>query len=638
MRKTLTATAALMLSIGATAAVIVPPLPPPSVEQIASSYTNFDIDGDGIREINSISLMDFEPAIPLGTGVQGLALVLVEPRLLASPSGTMNATVRNHLINHRDDLVREGYRTRFLLADVYHGAQHQDGRTLLAMRRFVRSVYSSYATLKGVTLVGSFPEATLFRRVLFRAVEEGKQFLVLHPERINPRADIVLSDLDGNWESLYQLVGNNEHLKVEIPNGVPFPYIPWPLSSQTLTGTVREFENVHWEDIFYLREDFVDRLTSVSGVGGPVSVSIRSVAQRHPELTATDLARTNPLARAEIAVSRIDARGIAINPTMAPDRMGNLPVERFGRAPLDANGRPQALEFNAVPPYEFSAPRMLWGRDPLLEQRVIADYFDRNHQHRIGVAHASQYRTSAVTELNSGLISPWSMNQELRKADPAGFQLSTEYEQATMFSYIMSLREPSVLRGIASHSNGWGSQFADIHNPALIALALGGTAFDWELSSSNGRWLYTPSAKFIGGWADWKLGRSLWSNQTLAYTGQSFYMHDGCSITVPDGNEPDMSYDDAQYGERNNADSILFFQNGLALMGRGKVFYDTPAGYTSAVAAAGGRFGYGWRGTFIADSNNAALKPGSNADGRVLSNKKAYFWDLRGDWTVKLKY
>lgn len=409
------------------------------------------------------------------------------------------------------------------------------------------------------------------------------------------------------------------------------------MNSQTLTGTVRGFANVYWEDIFYLREDFVDRLTSVNGIGDNVSVRITSTAQRHPELTTADRSLPNPIARAEIMVSRIDAKGVSVNPVFL-DRFGNTLRDRFGNEPLDTNGRPQALEFDRTIPYEFSAPLLQWRHDPLLEQRVIADYFDRNHSHRMGVAHASQYRTSAVTEANSGLISPWLMNQELRKADPTGLQTSVEFDQANMFMYIMSLREPSVLRGIASHSNALGSQFADVHNPYLIELALGGTPFAWEQTSTNGRWQFTPSAASIGGWADWKVARSLWSNKTLLYTGQSFYFHDGCSITVPDENWPNMSYDDKDYGFKNNADSILFYQNGLALMGRGKVFYDTPAGFTSAVNAAGGRFGYGWRATFITEGNNAALKPGTNADARVLNNKKSYFWDLRGDWTVKLKY
>lgn len=632
MQKVLLCALGLVLGTAAGAATA----PPPSVAQIASAYQNFDIDGDGIREINALSLMDFEPATPLG-GSQGLAIVLVDPRLLSSSSGELNATVRNHLINHRDDLVREGYAPRFLLADLYRGAQHQDGRTLLAVRRFLNSVRTWYPGLKGVTLVGSFPEATLFRRVLFRSVENGKQFLVLHPERINPRADIVLSDLDGNWESLYQLVGNNEFLKVEVPNTVTFPRITWPLSSQTLTGTVRTFENVFWEDIFYLREDYVDRTTAVSGIGSAVTVRINSTAQRHPELTSADRALANPIARPEIMVSRIDAKGIAVNPYFR-NRFGATLLDRNGRGPLDANGRPQALEFDRVIPYDMSPPTMRWQHDPLLEQRIITDYFDRNHQHRLGVAHASQYRTSGVTEANSGLRSPWVMNQELRKADPTGLQPSIEYDQANMFMYIMSLREPSVLRGIASHSNAQGSQFADVNNPYLIELALGGTPFAWQQTSLDNRWQFTPSAASVMGWADWKIGRSLWTNKTLAFTGQSFYIHEGCSIIVPDENFPNMSYDDADYGFKNNADSILFYQNGLALLGRGKVFWDSPTGYTSAIAAAGGRFGYGWQGMFASAGNDATLRPGTNADVRVFNNKKPYFWDLRGDWTVKLKY
>ena len=101
MQKVLLCALGLVLGTAAGAATA----PPPSVAQIASAYQNFDIDGDGIREINALSLMDFEPATPLG-GSQGLAIVLVDPRLLASSSGELNATVRNHLIVSNESSIK----------------------------------------------------------------------------------------------------------------------------------------------------------------------------------------------------------------------------------------------------------------------------------------------------------------------------------------------------------------------------------------------------------------------------------------------------------------------------------------------------------------------------------------------------
>ncbi len=600
------------------AALIVKPAPPPTIQSIATRFNGYDLNADGIHEINSFTLPDFEPAAALGTGTAGTALVLVDPRLLNSSSPGMNAAIRSHLINHRDDLVREGYRTRVLIADLYRGAVHQDGRTLMAVRRFLRELRLAYPSLKGVTLVGSFPDATLFRRVLAKTVENGQQYLTLHPERINPRADIVLADLDGGWEELYQPIANNEHLKMSVPNGLGFPY-----NNQFLSGTVTEISNVHWEDIFYIQEDYVERMVAVNGPGSPVTVYIASNAQRHPELTAADRTQPNPIARPEIIVSRIDAKGIALNPTG--------PIDRLGRSPLDSTGTPQSLEFD-LPPAAIE-----WSHDILLEQRIVADYFDRNHQHRIGVQHAWQYRTGAIQQRDSGLMSATAFNQYLRLADSSGFQPSRSWEQADIVDYVNFLKEPAVLRGISAHSNAYISQFASPLSVATLETALGGDVWAWQSTFSGGFWRLTPSAQPLGGNADWTLGRTLWENRSLMYVGQTFYVHGGCGVNVPDDNWHNVSHDDFLHGFKNNADSVMFFENGLALLARGKTFYDLPSGFGEYVLLNGGRFGFSWRGSFETDGANAALKPGTNGDARVWSNKKAYFWGLRGDWTVRLR-
>ena len=54
----------LLHCLTASAAAITPP---PAVADIAATYAAYDLDGDGIDEINSIMLMDFEPATPLGS-------------------------------------------------------------------------------------------------------------------------------------------------------------------------------------------------------------------------------------------------------------------------------------------------------------------------------------------------------------------------------------------------------------------------------------------------------------------------------------------------------------------------------------------------------------------------------------------
>lgn len=625
--RSLCVAALTLLAVGHAHAAFIPlPPKPPTIQSIAGRYTNYDINGDGIAEINSIALMSFEPTT-MNSGTSGVAIVLVDPRVIASSDAGMNAALLDQLRRYRDDLVNEGYRPRFLVADVYRGAIHQDGRTLLAMRRFLQDVRASYPSLAGVTLFGSFPEATVFRRTLVKSVENGQQYLTLHPERINPRADIVLGDLDGNWEPLYQLVGDNEHLKMSVPNGLGFPY-----SGQFVTGTTTELFNVHWEDIFYIQDDSVTRMVATMP-GGPVSVYVESNAQRNPELTAADRLLPNPMAQPEIMVSRLDARGIAVNPGGVRDR--------FMRGLIGADGKPQSLEFDFPVVGDFR-----WDHNAVLEQRILLDYLDRNHQHRNGAWVSGYYHVSSITQQHSGLPSPYTNNLKLRAADPNGFGVSTEFEEANLANYALFLREPSVLRAIESHSSGRVSEFFDHAPPAgttptfyygVVDALIGGHVWEWERTNLNGRYQLTPSAKPLNGYATWSFGRTLWENQILKYVGQSFYIHGGCSVNVPDENEPDLSYDDDRYGLRNNADSVLFFENGLAMLARGKVFNDFPSGFGASVAAAGGRFGYAWRGTYTTDANDATLKPGTNGDGRVLNNKRAYFWGLRGDWSIKLR-
>ncbi|HVH42425.1 MAG TPA: hypothetical protein VM925_08775 [Labilithrix sp.] len=599
---------------------VIGPPPTPSIKAIAQGYSNYDLDGDGIAEINALSLMSFEPETPLGSGASGLAIVFVDPRLVAGFSGSLASMVLGRLVSYRDDLVREGYMTRFFLADVYRGVIHQDGRTLLALRRFLKDVRANHPQLAGVTLVGSFPEATIFRRTLYRSNEAGGSYLDLHPERINPRSEIVLADLDGSWEALYQQNASMEHLKMLVPAN-----LYWPQNQQFLSGTVENFTTVRWEDVFYIQEDFVTRMVAVERRGDPVTVWIESTGQRNPELTSADRARPNPMARPEIVVSRINPKGVAVNPSTPPDL--------FGRTLLDASGKPQVVEHDDFVP-------ITWAHDPVLEQKILIDYFDRNHAFRGGIDHWLPYRTSAIRQINSGLGAPAGVNDYLRLADPTGFAPSYGVDNATLTHFVDWLKVPGVLRAIEAHSNDHIAAFAEPPSLSALETAIGGRPWSWlrTYDAASGHYILTPTAEGFYGNADWAVGRTLWENRSLLYAGQAFYVHGGCSANVPDGNSFNMSYDDAYYGQKNNAESILFFENGLGEVARGKVFYDRLNGLGASIAAAGGRFGYGWRNAFDKDASEAALKPGTNGDARVHANKRAYFWGLLGDWTLKLRY
>ena len=190
-----------------------------SVKEIASLFKSLDMDSDGTNEIDKLTLMSFRGVEekPL-VATDKLVVVLIENRLFEKipRSETSARDLKNRLKQYKNDLEKEGLTSRFVDCELYAGPKHQDGQTLLALRRFLKDVNNAW-NLQGVVLVGSFPEATLVRRWIWKRQRwnvtiAGKpykgadqtDFLRIVPEPVAPRADIVLADLDGNWEDIYE--------------------------------------------------------------------------------------------------------------------------------------------------------------------------------------------------------------------------------------------------------------------------------------------------------------------------------------------------------------------------------------------------------------------------------------------------
>jgi len=118
------------------------------------------------------------------------------------------------------DRTNAPYRLRgsVIKASVVYKDKHEDGLTVLAMRRLFQDLKKTYRNFRGVILVGAFPEALLMRRW-----QTGTQGWSLAPEG-SPyheqygggaklghiaeevhafRSDIVLADLDGRWDEIY---------------------------------------------------------------------------------------------------------------------------------------------------------------------------------------------------------------------------------------------------------------------------------------------------------------------------------------------------------------------------------------------------------------------------------------------------
>jgi hypothetical protein len=237
--------------------------------------------------------------------------------------------------------VRDGYFPYFVEADVYNGAAHQDGRTLLAMRSFLKSVSQHYP-LSGSILIGSFPEAGLVRSVLTKrhvdemTFESGRtahdtDVLTFDAEYVTPRAEIVLADLDGNWEAVYKEAQFSLNGYDILPLATTTTF---PLNGQTIHTPDYNRRDFTFEDVFLV----ADAQVTTTDAFGLAHMSITSIDEANFETTAADQQEPNRMARPEIIVSRIDARHVAIMPTTPPD------ID--GKTPLAADGKPQSLRFH----------------------------------------------------------------------------------------------------------------------------------------------------------------------------------------------------------------------------------------------------------------------------------------------------
>lgn len=594
-------------------------IPKIPIDPLVNKLTGFapcDMNGDGIDEIDDIRLLPFENPIRR-TPVDGrLVLVLVEPRLLDPIPGSVNTAddVLDTLERYKSDLRAEGLHSRFIEMTVYEGSNHQDGRTLLAMRELLKEVRADYSNLEGVVLVGSFPEAMLVRRWVWRinlkkdekvnigGVDyQGISYLRIVPERVAGRAEIVLADLDGNWHNIYE----QGPMGLESIEAIPTAAMgnDWPRTGWFESATFDD-QTETFEDFFWIRDD--NYIRSATNNGNLRFYMFEN--QRNPEMNADDLSLPNPIARPEIFVSRINPRHVAVNPDPS-----------F----LDAAGVPQSIySSNAID----LRIKEFFHRDAELERRVLLDYFSRNHTYRRGGFSDLPARTSAIRS-DKGIVSPEYLNTELKNASSA-FGASLTQDEATLVDYVEWFKDPAVMRGISAHSSPWSSAFGNEYDTSDLENAVGNNPWRWKKS---GNW-YTPSLADQGTAADLYLHRTIWENGILEGTGANLFIHVGCNANSPEGADS-LPYNDKRYGTFQNAEGILFYMNGLAIMTRAKGFFDAPRNFGSEIGKSERNgFGHGWRGYFDADANDAKLSL------KAADNKKTYFWSVVGDWTVRANY
>ena len=588
-----------------------------NINSILESFQGYDMDGDEIDEINRLSFMPFEDPSQNVNTESKLVLVLVEDRILNDIPGSQYSTtdLLNRLHQYKCDLQAEGYETRFIEADVYDGIQHQDGQSLLAIRNFLKEINRTW-NLQGVVLVGSFPEAMLVRRWIwnrgggfeFLGNTHGQgsdmRYLRIVPEIVSHRADLVLGDLDGSWEDIYV---KNEYLKsIEALPSSSTPSNWNSLDSVTFTSSVFNETTIQFEDFFWIKDDSYEVITS----SGTLELNLNKT-QRHPEISYEDRSSPNPISKPDILISRINPKHVAV-----------VPAEN---SLLDSDGRPKTAELD-----RDIHRTSFFRRDATTERELLIDYFDRNHNYRVGGNPKNSHRTASAS-YGTGLISASNFNNYLNEASTS-FGTPRSYNDASLYDYVRFLKTSATLKAMSSHSNAWNSKFGEIYNLSDLENFVGGYLWRWKKQLIEGIYRYEPSFEEQGGHADLYLHRTIYENNVLSDSGSSLYIHNGCEVNSPGGSRSNP-YSDENYGSFQNAEGILFFLNGLAIASRAKIFYDKPEGFTEEIGKnRRNAFGVGWKAYFEKESNDASLA------NDVAGNKRTYNWSILGDWTLRIKY
>ena len=582
-----------------------------SVAQACRAYTAYDRDRDGQCEIASIER-------PRGKGGpweaagrdRGTVLVLVEKRIWAPPAAGA-ADLRPAMRTFVRDLARDGYHAFTVVTDLYAGPRHQDGLTLLALRDFLRDVRKEAPDLKGAILVGNFPYPFLVRQYYWHRGEgpvtiHGGTKAEVHwdkvpwinsdAEPIVSPADIVLADLDGRWDQLY----HREATRIGCFTAA-FPDDP---KSQEVTQYF-DYHTQRYEDFFFL----ADGTWSEEALPGGKK-RFTFAGEPNDECAESDRAAVNVIARPDIAVSRINAWHAGVEPDPAVKGV-------HGEGLLDAAGNPQTVQFAS----EKAVPRVtdIWKPSEKLERRLLVEYFARNHTFRTGGYSKYARPASISTEWESATPEMKAAIPVLKDADTTGVEFAGA--KTTLADFVTWMENPAEYRKVSAHSNGMVSQFGPPPDPAKLDERVGPRIFYWSREGDK----LVPTLRATGGDVEMGLLRSLYENKKLPDCG-ALYLHIGCEIMRP-ANAENVPYTSPEHGKWQLAEAFLMVGNGLAFVGRGKVFFDEPREFWETLGK-GGNIGDAWRRYFDVEAADAALaKVG-------IDRKRTYFWSILGDFTL----
>ncbi|MEZ6093526.1 MAG: hypothetical protein R3C03_04700 [Pirellulaceae bacterium] len=504
-----------------------------SIEQIVKRYENFDFDSDSIPEINDLKLVEsFLPGSKpeyarTNRENNDLVLVLIESRLLQHIENEGESLEQMHhlLDQYGNDLVREGFDVRFVVCDLYSGEHHQDGLTLLALRRFLKDV-ADVSQLKGAVLVGSFPEASIVRRWIWRregwdvsiagtkySGQNRRPFLRIVPESVAPRADIVLADLDGNWESIYQ----KGPVELESIEALPSEELTtWPVDGMVFESAKYNDGRHTFVDFFGVLDDDFVRMESEAD---HLKLELYT-EEKHTEISDSDRQLPNPMALPDILVSRINPRHVAVSPD------SNF-RDRSGNGMLNKEGKPQAFETTGR-----INPASLFRRDPAFERQLLIDYFKRNHTFRTQASSDSLHTASACH--GAGLISAENLNRYLASASRT-FAEPVAFPDATLLDFSKLVLTPARLKGVSAHSSPWNSAFGAKYSTEELESLIGGSPWRWKEEKTDDGYRYVPSLADQKGTADAYVFRTIYENGLLDERSGCLIIHNGCEVNTPEG-------------------------------------------------------------------------------------------------------
>lgn len=582
------------------------------VAAAAAAHAGLDVDGDGEAEIEALAPLGRDHAAEAPG--DDLAVVLVEERLTAAPAA--GTDLRPSLAQYVGDLAAEGLDAVVVAARVYAGPRHQDGRTVIALRRFLQEVQRRVPGLRACVLVGAFPDAFLVRQYAWwkrepitlgrgtpneKSYAEPIDFLRSVPEPVALRCDLILADLDGDWEKLYALG----------PDELPYWYLAFPQGRDRAGEGADGLEHgtLAFEDYFLVNDGRLELTTLDNG-----KVAAERRRPWDEELSPADRELGNPIARPDIWVSRLDAR----NAGAMPDP--NV-VDAEGRRLLDDQGRPQALTF--ATPEAVPHPLHVWVRDETSERRMLADWLDRRHRYRLG-EFADAFRPASMdTGWGSALpalraaFAPWAGFD-----DPAADVVRGDVRLDELVDW---LKLPAVARAMKAHGDPWGCAWGKAADPAALDEACGPVIWNWGRDGNR----FVPTLAQTSGKLDFAVTRSLYENGGQP-DDACVWLYTSCEGTAPEGatNRP---YTHPRYGFWQGGECILFHLRGLALVGRSKVFYDEPREFWK-VLGAGGTVGEAYRHYFDLEAADAQLDEENG-----IGCKRSYFWCILGDATVRVK-